>query len=54
MSLNKEMFVIRAILALIIAAGIVVTMAVLFPLPDKSLNPACCSADSCAKEGHHK
>jgi hypothetical protein len=53
MSLNKEVFLIRAILALIIAAGTIVTMAVLFPLPDK-LPSACCSADTCAKEGHHK
>jgi hypothetical protein len=53
MKRNKKVFVVRAILVLMIAIGIVMTMAALFPLPDKPPS-ACCSANSCTKEGHHK
>jgi hypothetical protein len=46
-------FIIRAAVMIMIASALIIVTALVFPLPDKA-GPACCSADTCSREGHHK
>ena len=54
MRVDKDIFVVKLILAVMIAVGIMMTSVFFFPLVDKPQNSSCCSADTCVKEGHHK
>ena len=51
----KIPFGVRVVCMVMTACILVLIVVSLFPLPDKPMtSPSCCSADTCAKEGHHK